>query len=417
MSPVSGTDQNPNSLGIPQQRPRGDSLDSNHSNHSSISSAGSRTYVPSSPSFRGRSDSTNAPTEIFDDEAALRPDPGKEAEFQVQNNPFAFSPGQLSKLLNPKSHGAFHALRGLAGLEKGLRTSIQSGLSVDENELSGKVSFEDVTGVADSSNPPKDPAITRTQTHGSKKGGEPPRFCDRKRVFGDNRIPERKPISFLRLAWIAMHDKVLILLSIAATVSLALGLYQTFSSTHEPGARVDWVEGVAIIVAICIVVFVGALNDWQKERQFAKLNKQKEDRDVKVIRSGRTTRISVYDVLVGDVMILEQGDVIPADGIFISGHNVSCDESSATGESDLLKKTGAAEVFRAQETHEETHKMDPFILSGSKVAEGVGSFLVTAVGTHSTYGKTMMSLREDNEVTPLQLKLNVLAGKLLFPIW
>ena len=288
---------------------------------------------------------------------------------------------------------------------------------MDEDGLSGKVSIEDVTGVADTSNSPKNPVIVRTQTHGSKKGSDPSKFYDRKRVFGDNRIPERKSKSFLQLAWIAMHDKVLILLSIAAVVALGLGLYKTFSNTHEPGAHVDWVEGVAIIVAICIVVFVGALNDWQKERQFAKLNKQKEDRYVKVIRSGRTVRISVYDVLVGDVMILEQGDVIPADGIFISGHNVSCDESSATGESDVLKKTGAAEVFRAQETHEETRKMDPFIISGSRVAEGVGSFLVTAVGIHSTHGKTMMSLREDNEVTPLQLKLNVLAGKLLFPTW
>ena len=313
-------------------------------------------------------------------------------------------------MLNPKSYAAFHALRGLAGLEKGLQTSIQSGLSVDEDKLAGKVSFEDATGVASPNNPPKDPTLTRTQTSGTKKGHAVSRFSDRKRVFGDNRIPERKPKSFLRLAWIAMQDKLLILLSIAALVSLAVGLYQTFG-THQTVDRVEWVDGVAIIVAITIVVFVGALNDWQKERQFAKLNKKKEDREVKVIRSGRTVKISVYDVLVGDVMILEQGDVIPADGIFISGHNVSCDESSVTGESDLLKKTAAAEVFRAQEQHEETRKMDPFILSGSKVAEGIGTFLVTAVGVHSTHGKTMMSLREENQVTPLQLKLNVLAGK------
>lgn len=229
-------------------------------------------------------------------------------------------------------------------------------------------------------------------------------------MFGDNRVPERKPKSFWRLAWIAAQDKVLIILSIAAVISLALGLYQTFSKEKEEGANVDWIEGVAIMVAVIIVIFVGALNDWQKERQFAKLNQKKEDREVKVIRSGKTREISVYDVLVGDIMILEQGDVIPVDGIFISGHNVSCDESSATGESDLLKKTPSIEVFRAQEAHEDTRKMDPFILSGAKVSEGVGTFLVTATGVHSTYGKTMMSLREDNQVTPLQLKLNTLAS-------
>lgn len=294
-------------------------------------------------------------------------------------------------------------------MERGLRTSTHSGLSLDEDKLSGQVTFEDATGHAVDNNPLKDHGVVRTATSSTKHDTRS-KFADRRRVFGENRIPDRKPKSFWRLAWIAAQDKVLILLSIAAVISLALGLYQTFGDTHEVGAKVDWVEGVAIMVAVLIVIFVGALNDWQKERQFAQLNKKKQDRDVKVIRSGKTVRISVYDVLVGDVMILEQGDVIPADGIFISGHNVSCDESSATGESDVLKKTAATEVFRAQEAHEDTRKMDPFIISGSKVAEGVGSFLITSTGIHSTYGKTMMSLREDNQVTPLQLKLNVLAG-------
>ncbi|KAK5001171.1 plasma membrane calcium, partial [Cryomyces antarcticus] len=208
----------------------------------------------------------------------------------------------------------------------------------------------------------------------------------------------------------AYNDKVLILLSIAAVISLALGLYQTFGQSHADGeARVEWVEGVAIMVAIVIVVVVGAVNDWQKERQFVKLNKKKEDRSIKVVRSGKTQEISVYDILAGDVVLLEPGDMIPVDGIFIEGHNVKCDESSATGESDLLKKTPAEEVFRAMEAHEPLKKMDPFIISGAKVTEGVGSFLVTATGVNSSYGKTMMSLREESEVTPLQSKLNVLA--------
>jgi Ca2+-transporting ATPase len=142
-----------------------------------------------------------------------------------------------------------------------------------------------------------------------------------------------------------------------------------------------------------------------------KLNKKKDDRMIKVIRSGKTMKVSVYECFVGDVMILEQGDVLPVDGIYIDGYNVSCDESSATGESDLMKKTPANEVWRAIQENRELKKMDPFILSGAKVSEGVGSFLVTAVGIHSSYGKTMMALREDNEVTPLQYKLNILAGK------
>ena len=71
-------------------------------------------------------------------------------------------------------------------------------------------------------------------------------------------------------------DKVLLFLSGAAVISLALGLYQTFGVKHKPGSepQVEWVEGVAIVVAIAIVVFVGAGNDYQKELQFVKLNKK-----------------------------------------------------------------------------------------------------------------------------------------------
>src|SRR4051794_883775 len=126
--------------------------------------------------------------------------------------------------------------------------------------------------------------------------------------------------------WIALQDKVLILLSIAAVISLALGIYQTIQAQNrakqlkllDPNnpeaneAHLDWVEGVAIIVAVLIVVIVGAGNDWQKERQFVRLNRKKEDRTVKAIRSGKTIQISVYDILVGDVLYLEPGDMIPA---------------------------------------------------------------------------------------------------------
>jgi P-type Ca2+ transporter type 2C len=174
---------------------------------------------------------------------------------------------------------------------------------------------------------------------------------------------------------------------------------------------VEWVEGVAIIAAIAIVVLVSALNDWQKERQFRRLNLKKEDRTVKVIRSGRPCTISVHDMLVGDVMIVEQGDVIPVDGVLVEGHTVSCDESSATGESDLVKKTPAEAVDKAiREGTISPSKLDPFMLAGAKVLDGFGNFLVTAVGPNSTHGRTMMALQDDPGTTPLQAKLNLLAG-------
>ncbi|KAL4804155.1 hypothetical protein BDV18DRAFT_36076 [Aspergillus unguis] len=308
-------------------------------------------------------------------EEALRPDPGTEEDFHVENNPFDFSPGQLNKLLNPKSLAAFVALGGLTGLVNGLHTDLSSGL-----------------------------------TSGSE---DKDTFKDRIQVFKQNTLPEKKATPLWKLMWLAYNDKVLILLTAAAAISLALGLYETFGVEHEPGKGMplDWVEGCAICVAIVIVVLVGSLNDYQKERAFVRLNKKKEDREVTVIRSGKAVRISVHDVLVGDVLRLEPGDLVPVDGIYIDGHNVKCDESSATGESDQLKKTGGEQVLRLlQQGHTKQQDMDPFIISGSKVLEGVGTCLVTSVGVNSSYGKILMAMRQEMEPTPLQKKLDHLAS-------
>lgn len=329
------------------------------------------------PKDKDKPSSSEAPSVFSADEQgeALRPDPGTEADFQVDNNPFAYSPGQLNKLLNPKSLAALLALGGLSGLANGLQTDLSTGLTTDES--------------------PSD-------VH-----------SDRIRVFKQNVLPEKKATPLWKLMWLAYNDKVLILLTAAAAISLALGLYETFGVEHEPGSGMplNWVEGCAICVAIVIVVMVGSLNDYQKERAFVKLNKKKEDREVTVVRSGKSVRISVHDVLVGDILHLEPGDLVPVDGVYIDGHNVKCDESSATGESDQLKKTGAEQTLRLLEQgHTKQQDMDPFIISGSKVLEGVGTCLVTSVGVNSSYGKILMAMRQDMEATPLQKKLDRLAG-------
>ncbi|SPJ86874.1 related to calcium P-type ATPase NCA-3 (Ca2+-transporting ATPase) [Fusarium torulosum] len=132
---------------------------------------------------------------------------------------------------------------------------------------------------------------------------------------------------------------------------------------------------------------------------------------VNVIRSGRSQEISINDVMVGDIMHLDTGDIVPVDGIFIQGSAVKCDESSATGESDLLRKSPAAYVFDAMQKLDvkDAEKLDLFIILGSKVNEGNGTFLVTAVGVNSSYGRFSMALRTEED-TPLQKKLDILAN-------
>ncbi|KAI2633562.1 plasma membrane calcium-transporting ATPase [Hypomontagnella submonticulosa] len=332
----------------------------------------------------------------------LCPDPGTEADFQVENNPFAFSPGQLNKLQNPKSLPAFRSLGGLSGIARGLQTDINAGLSVDETTVRTSITFEQ--------------AVRRTsdkffETPDLTPNSGPGSFVDRIRVFGKNVLPAKKATPIWKLMWGAYNDKVIILLTVAAIISLALGLYETFGTTPEPGGppSVDWVEGVAIIIAILIVTLVGSLNDWQKERAFVRLNAKKEDREIKVVRSGKSFMINVHDILAGDVLHLEPGDLVPVDGIFISGHDLKCDESSATGESDAIKKTPGDQVMALLGSGANPKGLDPFIISGSKVLEGVGTFLCTSVGVHSSFGKIMMSVRTEIEATPLQKKLERLA--------
>jgi len=154
---------------------------------------------------------------------------------------FAFSADILARMFSPKSISTFRALGGLQGLEKGLATDCYAGL----NEA-------------------------------WSSGGEP--YADRRATFGENRIPEKKQKSLLRLMLIALDDKVLIILSVTSIISLALGLYQTFGLPHEPGQpRVEWVDSVTILIAVAIAVVIGALNDYQKEGQFAKLNRKVRD--------------------------------------------------------------------------------------------------------------------------------------------
>jgi len=369
-------------------------------------------------SNRSRASSSSEADQIKNDADALKPDVGKESDFKVEDNPFAYTPGMLNKMFDPKSLPAFWKLGGLAGLEKGLRTDRKAGLSVEETSLVGHVSFEEAAETArmnekaaadgiKTSVAPLAPTESHTAHPRRNDSGN---FSSRKRVFSDNRLPAKKGKSLLQLMWITYNDKVLILLSVAAAISLAVGLYQTFGITHPEGVTpVDWIEGVAIIAAIVIVVVVGSLNDFQKERQFAKLNNKKQDRVVRVVRSGKTIELSVFDVLVGDIVHLEPGDLIPVDGVLVEGFNVKCDESQATGESDIIRKRPADEVFAAIENHDSLKKMDPFIQSGARVMEGVGTFMVTSTGIYSSYGKTLMALNEDPEITPLQSKLNVIA--------
>ncbi|KAH6958005.1 hypothetical protein BKA56DRAFT_501909 [Ilyonectria sp. MPI-CAGE-AT-0026] len=327
---------------------------------------------------------------------------------------FAFSPNQLHKLLTTKSLPALRAFGGLPGLAAGLRTDTSSGLSIDETNLDGTVAFDEAVSAGRDGRPPAiidgpPPPTPPTLLAQGLRLGEPPdnHYVDRKRVFGENLVPQRKQKSFFRLMWIAFNDKLIILLTISATISLAIGIYQTVDPSVD-SSRIEWVDGVTIVAAIAVIVVASAATDWQKNQKFKKLNERKDQRNVTVIRSGRYQTISVYDVLVGDILCVEAGDVVAVDGILVQSSSLQVDESSISGESALVHKTVPSENDPFHTVH-----ADPFIHSGTTVSRGNGRYLVTAVGLYSSYGRVLVSLRSDVEETPLQAKLGRLGKQLI----
>jgi Ca2+-transporting ATPase len=302
----------------------------------------------------------------------------------------------LGDLVQSRDFRRLHALGGVRGLEDALRTDVHSGLSLDEVYLDVPANVATSVASTEKVAAPEHPPSTEFH-HDS--------FIDRKTYFGDNRLPTRPPPSFLSLMWVAYNDHVLFLLTGAAIISLALGLYQTIGTKHSANnLPVEWVEGVSILVAIVVITLAAAANDYQKEFKFQKLNRKQQDRKVWVLRSARTYEVLISDVVVGDIVHMKPGDIVPADGLLISGHQIKCDETSATGESDPVDKHSveAAHV-------DSNHQMDPFILSHTKIVEGVGAYLVLATGTKSSYGRVLLSLDTDPGFTPLQVRLSNLA--------
>ncbi|NP_001028822.1 sperm plasma membrane calcium transporting ATPase [Strongylocentrotus purpuratus] len=194
----------------------------------------------------------------------------------------------------------------------------------------------------------------------------------RTELYGKNQIPPKPPKSFLQLMWEAIQDATLIMLMIAAVISLGLSFLPK-SETEGGEATANWIEGVAILAAVVIVVLVTAFNDWSKERQFRGLqNKLESEHTIAVIRAGDVAQTVVQDIVVGDVCLIKYGDLLPADGVVIQSNDLKLDESSLTGESDAIKKG----VER-----------DPMLLSGTHVLEGSGKMVVTAVGLNSQTGQ------------------------------
>ncbi|KAF5785937.1 putative P-type Ca(2+) transporter [Helianthus annuus] len=209
----------------------------------------------------------------------------------------------------------------------------------------------------------------------------------RQETYGVNKYTEKPSKSFFMFVWEALHDLTLIILIVCAVVSIGVGL----ATQGFPDGIYD---GLGILLSILLVVTVTAVSDYKQSLQFKDLDKEKRKISCQVTRDGLRKKVSIYDLVVGDIVHLSIGDQVPADGIFISGYSLLIDESSLTGESEAV--------------HIDEKK--PFVLGGTKVQDGSAKMLVAAVGMRTEWGKLMETLGDEGEnETPLQVKLNGVA--------
>lgn len=194
----------------------------------------------------------------------------------------------------------------------------------------------------------------------------------RREKYGSNAPPPVEKTTYLRFFLDACSDFTVIMLIVAAVISLALAFAYNKDAAH-------YAEGFALLISILVVTNVTAINDYAKQKQFLKLNAAVEDVSARCLRDGQVVDVKSSDLVVGDVVQLAVGDMFTADGLLMDGFGVSTDESALTGEPKLILKS---------------HEKNPFLLSGTKVMEGSGTFLVIAVGPNSEAGQIRELIRQ-----------------------
>ncbi|XP_037950108.1 plasma membrane calcium-transporting ATPase 3-like [Teleopsis dalmanni] len=255
----------------------------------------------------------------------------------------------------------------------------------------------------------KEESITNIQALGGSKGlckklrtppdtglsGTSSDLEERHQVFGSNFIPAKPSKSFLILVWEALQDITLIILQVAALVSLFLSFYTAPDADDlddddddDTEERYEWIESLAIFFSVFIVVLITALNDYFKEKQFRSLQDRiKGEQTFMILRNAVVSAIPNDQIVVGDIAYVKYGDTLPADGVLIYSHDLKVDESSMTGESDLVKKS---------------IEIEPLMYAGTHIMEGSGKMVVTAVGLNSQAGVILSLLgvtKQEDAVT------------------
>ncbi len=219
---------------------------------------------------------------------------------------------------------------------------------------------------------------------------------------GTNEIPDSKPTTFWQEFKETFKDPMIRILLFIAVLMMVMFFFG-YSEIYEPAGT---------IFAILIVAFVSAKTGVTSDTKYRQLKDSTEKDKCKVYRSGKIIVIDIDDVVVGDKVLLQSGDKIPADGVLIDG-NLIVDNSALNGETEECKKTPAKEGFKlAEKLTGDTFVDDHSLFRGAVVIDGQGILDIRRVGLNTMMGKMAQEMQEAEADSPLKIKLATLAHQI-----
>ena len=238
----------------------------------------------------------------------------------------------------------------------------------------------------------------------SEKGLNPEQVEKSRSTYGTNSFVRQSHESLAKRIWDASTEPMLVMLIFAAIITLAVNITRYFT-----GGEYNFLECVGIFDAIALSVVITIITEGKSAKAFEALNKINEDTLIKVIRNGEPQLITQKEIVVGDIIMIETGDKIVADGRLFSSNDLSVDESALTGESLPVKKDAEFVCQKSTPVAERAN----MLYSGCFVSAGNGQMLVTGVGNDTEFGQIAQELSSiEKTTTPLQEKLDKLGKQI-----
>ena len=245
--------------------------------------------------------------------------------------------------------------------------------------------------------------LARTGTD-VEKGLTPEQVEQSRNTYGNNSFTSQKRVSLGRRIWVASTEPMLLMLIFAAAITLAVNITRYFT-----GGEYNFLECVGIFAAIALSVVITIVTEGKSAKAFEALNRINEDTLIKVIRSGEPQLVTQREIVVGDIIMVETGDKIVADGRIIESNDLYVDESALTGESLPVNKSADAVCDEKTPVAERAN----MLYSGCFVSGGNGRMVVTGVGNDTEFGQIAQELSAiEKTTTPLQEKLDKLGKQI-----